>query len=79
VINTIARELSRRPQLSVPRTIMDVEGPPADADVLVSEHVLVRDGKQPAFFHEWPALRTKPWFEASDAVNTDSRGPSKSS
>lgn len=52
VISTIAREMSQRQQLSVPRSILDADAFLEDADVLTSEHVLVRDGRQLAFFHE---------------------------
>ena len=52
VISTIAREMSQRQQLSVPRSILDANAFLEDADVLTSEHVLVRDGRQLAFFHE---------------------------
>jgi hypothetical protein len=52
VISTVAEEISRRQRLSVPVTVLDRDGLANDADVLVSEHVLVRDGREVAFFHE---------------------------
>jgi hypothetical protein len=44
--------MSARQRLSVPRSILDADDLTADGDVLISEHVLIRDGGQVAFFHE---------------------------
>ncbi len=52
VVSAVAEEISRRQRLSVPMTILDRDDLANDADVLVSEHVLVRDGREVAFFHE---------------------------
>ncbi|MEO3862901.1 hypothetical protein [Acrocarpospora sp. B8E8] len=52
VISTLAEAISARQRLSVPATAFDVGDLSVDADVLVSEHILVRDGQQIAFFHE---------------------------
>ncbi|GIH62861.1 hypothetical protein [Microbispora siamensis] len=52
VISTLAEAISARQHLSVPATVLDNGNLSVDADVLVSEHVLVRDGQQIAFFHE---------------------------
>ncbi|MEU6225026.1 ATP-binding protein [Streptomyces sp. NPDC047042] len=52
VITTLAEGISARQRLSVPVTILDRENLVVDADVLVSEHMLVRDGQEIAFFHE---------------------------
>jgi hypothetical protein len=52
VISTLADAVSSRQRLSVPITVLDGDDLSADAGVLVSEHVLVRDGQQVAFFHE---------------------------
>ncbi|MFC1402419.1 MULTISPECIES: ATP-binding protein [Streptacidiphilus] len=52
VIATVAEAISLQQRLSVPATVLDVDDLVVDADVLVSEHVLVRDGQQVAFFHE---------------------------
>lgn len=52
VVSAIAEEISRRQRLSVPMTVLDRDDLANDADVLVSEHVLVRDGREVAFFHE---------------------------
>ncbi|MFD3338878.1 NACHT domain-containing protein [Streptomyces anthocyanicus] len=52
VISTLAEAISIRQRLSVPATILDRENLAVDAGVLVSEHLLVRDGQEIAFFHE---------------------------
>lgn len=52
VISTLAEAISVRQRLSVPIAVLDAEDLSIDAGVLVSEHVLVRDGQQIAFFHE---------------------------
>ncbi|OEV10906.1 NACHT domain-containing protein [Streptomyces nanshensis] len=52
VVSTIAEAISDRQRLSVPITVLDRLDLSVDADVLVSERVLVRDGQEIAFFHE---------------------------
>jgi hypothetical protein len=52
VVSTLAEVISSRRHLSVPITVLDGDDLSVDAGVLVSEHVLVRDGQQIAFFHE---------------------------
>ncbi|WP_019870656.1 NACHT domain-containing protein [Salinispora oceanensis] len=52
VVSTLAEAISGRQKLSVPVTVLDDGDLSVDADVLVSEHVLVRDGQQISFFHE---------------------------
>lgn len=52
VVSTVAEEISRRQRLSVPVTVLDRDDLADDADVLVSEHILVRDGHEVTFFHE---------------------------
>ncbi|MGH3997623.1 MAG: hypothetical protein ACRDTJ_09200 [Pseudonocardiaceae bacterium] len=52
VVARVAREISDRQTLSVPWPVLDDDDLSRDADILVSEHVLVRDGQQVAFFHE---------------------------
>jgi hypothetical protein len=52
VITVLANAMSARQQLSAPITVLDADELAADADVLASEHVLVRDGRRYAFFHE---------------------------
>ncbi|WP_409463703.1 hypothetical protein [Amycolatopsis sp. GA6-003] len=52
VVAAVADAISDRAHLSVPDSILD-PGELADhADAVISEHVLVRDGNQIAFFHE---------------------------
>jgi hypothetical protein len=52
VVTKLALAMSERQQLSVPAAVLDVAGLSADARVLASEGVLVRDGDRIAFFHE---------------------------
>ena len=52
VIQRVATSMSDRQTLSVPAAILDSNELAADADVLISEHILAPDGKQIAFFHE---------------------------
>ncbi|WP_340269823.1 hypothetical protein [Aquipuribacter nitratireducens] len=52
VASRIARAISERQALAVPISVLDVDDLLDDAMVLVSEHLLVRDGRQVAFFHE---------------------------
>ncbi|MGZ2358553.1 hypothetical protein LRE75_17915 [Streptomyces sp. 372A] len=52
VISTVAEAISARQRLSVPVTVLDQANLSVDASVLVSEHLLVQDGKEIAFFHE---------------------------
>lgn len=52
VVSALAEAISARQRLSVPATILDTDDLAVDAEILVSEHVLVRDGREIAFFHE---------------------------
>ncbi|MFG2643556.1 hypothetical protein ACGFYP_21600 [Streptomyces sp. NPDC048370] len=52
VISKLAEAISTRQRLSVPVTVLDQADLAVDAGVLVSEHILVRDGQEIAFFHE---------------------------
>lgn len=51
-ISAVVAAMSARQSLSVPDSLLDADALAASADVLVSEHVLVREGRQLAFFHE---------------------------
>ena len=51
-ISVLAEALSERQRLTAPRSVMDKDDLQADADVLISGHVLVADGSRLAFFHE---------------------------
>ncbi|MEV5612401.1 hypothetical protein [Streptomyces sp. NPDC052225] len=51
-LTVIAEAMSARQRLSVPHTVFDEGDLAVSGDVLVSEHVCVRDGRQLAFFHE---------------------------
>jgi hypothetical protein len=52
VIETVANAMSVRQSLSANVSVLDRDNLAVDAGVLVSEHVLTRDGQQVAFFHE---------------------------
>lgn len=52
VIGVLVDAMSERQRLAVPMTVLDQDDLADDAQVLESEHVLVRDGRQYAFFHE---------------------------
>ncbi len=52
VIRVIVDAMSERQRLAVPMTVLDQNDLADDAQVLESEHILVRDGRQYAFFHE---------------------------
>jgi hypothetical protein len=52
VIAALANAMSARQQLTASVSVLDENDLTTDADVLASEHVLVRDGRRYAFFHE---------------------------
>jgi hypothetical protein len=52
VMFAVADAISQLQRLSVSFDVLDADDLGADAEVLVSEHVLVKDGNQVAFFHE---------------------------
>ncbi|MEV7599740.1 hypothetical protein AB0O91_20390 [Kitasatospora sp. NPDC089797] len=51
-VSAVAAAMSARQRLSVPYNLLDADELASGTDVLVSEQVLVRDGRQLAFFHE---------------------------
>ncbi|MGW4379416.1 hypothetical protein [Kitasatospora sp. NPDC004531] len=51
-ISAIVATMSSQQRLSVPDSVLDTDELAVSADVLVSEHICVRDGRQLAFFHE---------------------------
>ncbi|OON72444.1 hypothetical protein [Streptomyces tsukubensis] len=51
-VSTVVAAMSTRQRLSVPDSVLDADDLAVSADVLVSEHICVRDGRQLAFFHE---------------------------
>ncbi|MFC9085537.1 NACHT domain-containing protein [Nocardiopsis dassonvillei] len=69
VASAVAEAISQRQRLSVPMTVLDRDDLGDDADVLISEHVLVRDGRQVAFFHE-------AFFDYTFARQWETRGES---
>ncbi|WP_408995617.1 NACHT domain-containing protein [Streptomyces ipomoeae] len=70
VISTLAEAVSARQRLSVPITALDADDLSVDADVLVSEHILVRDGQQIAFFHEtfFDYAFARGWIERNQSL-----------
>ncbi|MFI7630120.1 NACHT domain-containing protein [Microbispora rosea] len=52
VVTTLTEAMSERQRLYVPSAVLDEDELAVDADILLSEHVLVRDGQHIAFFHE---------------------------
>ncbi|MEV7021388.1 hypothetical protein [Kitasatospora sp. NPDC093558] len=52
VVSAVVAAMSAGQRLSVPHSVLDGDDLVAGGDVLVSEQVLVRDGRQLAFFHE---------------------------
>lgn len=51
-VSAVVTAMSTRQRLSVPHSVLDANDLAVSGDVLVSEHVCVRDGRQLAFFHE---------------------------
>ncbi|WP_043672803.1 NACHT domain-containing protein [Streptomyces xylophagus] len=72
VISTLAEAISARQRLSVPITALDADDLADDAGLLVSEHVLVRDGQQIAFFHEsfFDYAFSRGWIERHESLVT---------
>jgi len=52
VMSAVANAISSRQSLSVAAAVLDHDDLANDADVLISEHVLIRDGLKIAFSHE---------------------------
>jgi hypothetical protein len=52
VVTALTEAMSGQQRLYIPGAVLDEDELTVDADVLVSEHVLVRDGQHLAFFHE---------------------------
>ena len=52
VIRVLAEAMSAQQRLAAPISVLDSDNLLDDADVLASEHVLVRDGNKFSFFHE---------------------------
>ncbi|MFF2962500.1 hypothetical protein ACFVT1_27020 [Streptomyces sp. NPDC057963] len=51
-VSAVAGAMSARQRLFVPYSMLDTDDLAASREILVSEHVCVRDGRQLAFFHE---------------------------
>ncbi len=52
VIRALANEMSHRQQLTARISVLDADELATDAEVMASEHVVVKDGRRYAFFHE---------------------------
>ncbi|HRO31492.1 hypothetical protein [Citricoccus sp.] len=70
VISRVANAASDRQTLSVPVEILDDGDLIEDANVLVSEHVLARDGDRIAFFHEtfFDYAFARQWVSRSESL-----------
>ncbi len=70
VIFAVADQMSRLQRLAVPVSILDRDELANDADVLISEQVLVRDGRQIAFFHEafFDYAFARQWVDQSESI-----------
>lgn len=70
VVSCIANAASDRQTLSVPIEILDDGDLIEDANVLVSEHVLARDGDRIAFFHEtfFDYAFARQWVSRSESL-----------
>lgn len=70
VISRIANAASERQTLSVPIEILDEDDLIEDAKVLVSEHVLARQGERIAFFHEafFDYAFARQWVSRSESL-----------
>lgn len=62
--------MSTRQRLSVNVSVLDGDNLAVDAGVLVSEHVLTRDGQQVAFFHEafFAYVFARSWINAQQSL-----------
>lgn len=70
VLSRVANAASDRQTLSVPVEILDDGDLIEDANVLVSEHVLARDGERIAFFHEtfFDYAFARQWVSRSESL-----------
>ena len=70
VVSILAEAISSRQRLSVPVRVFDSEDLSLDAEILVSEHVLIRDGQQIAFFHEafFDYVFARGWVECHETL-----------
>lgn len=70
VISVVAQAISNRQRLSVPEAVLDQNDLVNDAEVLVSEHVLVRNGREIAFFHEsfFDYAFARHWLMLDDSI-----------
>lgn len=70
VLFAVADAISRRQRLSITFDVLDADNLSVDAEVLISEHVLVRDGQQVAFFHEafFDYVFARQWSAAGQGV-----------
>ncbi|GEK81518.1 AAA family ATPase [Agrococcus baldri] len=69
-LGIVAERISERKSLSVPFDLLDVEGLAADVEVLISENVLDRQGRQVTFFHEsfFDYVFAKAWMARDESL-----------
>ncbi|WP_229403188.1 hypothetical protein [Micromonospora okii] len=70
VARTVASAMSSRQRLWIDVSTLDQDDLTVDAGVLVSEHVLVRDGQRIAFFHEafFGYVFTRAWISQRQSI-----------
>ncbi|MGW0495774.1 hypothetical protein ACWD0Z_10195 [Streptomyces sp. NPDC003007] len=70
VIRTVAEAISSRQRLSVPKVIFDRRDLIRDAEVLISESILVEDSREVAFFHEafFDYAFARVWLESNESL-----------
>ncbi|BAJ26628.1 MULTISPECIES: ATP-binding protein [Kitasatospora] len=69
-VSAVAATMSERQQLFVPDSVLDTDDLAASGRVLVSENVLVRDGRKLAFFHEsfFDYAFARDWLRRNDGL-----------
>jgi len=70
VIGALVDAMSERQRLAAPVTVLDRDDLADDALVLESEHIIVRDGRQYAFFHEafFDYAFARGWIEKGESL-----------
>ncbi|MGW0977462.1 hypothetical protein [Streptomyces griseus] len=71
-VSVVAAAMSARQRLYVPDSVLDTDDLAESADVLVSEHLFVRDGRQLAFFHEgfFDYAFARDWLRRDESLAT---------
>ncbi|MFI7587042.1 hypothetical protein ACIB24_08210 [Spongisporangium articulatum] len=70
VLRVMTEAISSQQRLSVPMTVLDKDGLTDSATVLVSQHILVRYGREIAFFHEafFDYAFARLWIERDESL-----------